>query len=179
MASSTECIWVWADSGRWWKTGKPGVLQSMRSRRVGQDWRTEQQISQGVLEMFWKQAKDLESLQLILKDGIWKTMNCKSHLDYFARASIKNTTHWARGLENWYLFFDSSGGWKSKIKVPPVLVFSEDSLCGLQMADLLLVLHTGHLSVPSALISHSSCKDTSHIRLEFHAPDTILTKSPF
>ena len=43
--------------------------------------------------MFWKQAKDLESLQLILKDEIWKTMNCTSHLDYFARASTKNTTH--------------------------------------------------------------------------------------
>ena len=23
--------WVWASSGRWWRTGRPGVLQSMRS----------------------------------------------------------------------------------------------------------------------------------------------------
>ena len=30
--------WVWVSSGRWWRTGKPGVLQSMGSQRVGHDW---------------------------------------------------------------------------------------------------------------------------------------------
>ena len=30
-------------TGRWWRTGKPGILQSMRSQRVGHDWATEQQ----------------------------------------------------------------------------------------------------------------------------------------
>ena len=29
MASSTQWTWVWESSGRWWRTGKPGVLQSM------------------------------------------------------------------------------------------------------------------------------------------------------
>ena len=33
----------WANSRRWWRTGKPGVLQSMGSQRVGHDWVTEQQ----------------------------------------------------------------------------------------------------------------------------------------
>ena len=33
--------WVWVNSGSWWWTGKPGVLQSMRSQRVGHDWATE------------------------------------------------------------------------------------------------------------------------------------------
>ena len=27
--------WVWASSGSWWWTGKPGMLQSMGSQRVG------------------------------------------------------------------------------------------------------------------------------------------------
>ena len=27
----------------WWKTGKPGVLQSVGSQRIGHDWATEQQ----------------------------------------------------------------------------------------------------------------------------------------
>ena len=31
MASPTQWTWVWANSGRWWRTGKPGVLQSMGS----------------------------------------------------------------------------------------------------------------------------------------------------
>ena len=29
MASLTQGTWVWVDSGNWWWTGKPGVLQSM------------------------------------------------------------------------------------------------------------------------------------------------------
>ena len=33
--------WVWASSRSWWWTGKPGVLQSMKSQRVGHDWETE------------------------------------------------------------------------------------------------------------------------------------------
>ena len=41
MASPTQWTWVWADSGRWWWTGKPGVLQSMGSQRVRHDWVTE------------------------------------------------------------------------------------------------------------------------------------------
>ena len=41
VASSTQGTWVWASSGRWCRTGKSGVLQSMGSQRVGQDWATE------------------------------------------------------------------------------------------------------------------------------------------
>ena len=32
---------VWASSGSWWRTGKPGVLQSMGSQRVTHDWATD------------------------------------------------------------------------------------------------------------------------------------------
>ena len=32
---------VWASSGSWWWTGKPGVLQSMGSQRIGHNWATE------------------------------------------------------------------------------------------------------------------------------------------
>ena len=41
MASPTQCTWVWVNSGSWWWTGKPCVLQSMRSQRVRHDWATE------------------------------------------------------------------------------------------------------------------------------------------
>ena len=43
MASLTQWKQVWASSGRWWRTGKPGVLLSMGSQRVGQEWVNEQQ----------------------------------------------------------------------------------------------------------------------------------------
>ena len=32
MASPTQWAWVWASSRRWWRTGKPGMLQSMGSQ---------------------------------------------------------------------------------------------------------------------------------------------------
>ena len=41
MASLTQWTWVWVDSGRWWWTGRPGMLQSMGLQRVGHDWATE------------------------------------------------------------------------------------------------------------------------------------------
>ena len=41
IASTTWCIWVWANSESWWWTGKPGVLQSMVLQRVQHDWATE------------------------------------------------------------------------------------------------------------------------------------------
>ena len=41
MASPTQWTWVWVNSGSWWWTGRPGVLQSMELQRVGHDWATE------------------------------------------------------------------------------------------------------------------------------------------
>ena len=41
MASLTQWSWVWASSVRRWRTGKPGVLQSMGSQRVGHNLVTE------------------------------------------------------------------------------------------------------------------------------------------
>ena len=41
MTSLALWTWIWASSGCWWWTGRPGVLQSMGSQRVGQDWAME------------------------------------------------------------------------------------------------------------------------------------------
>ena len=41
VASPTQWTWVWVNSGRWWWTGRPGVLQSIGLQRVGHDWVTE------------------------------------------------------------------------------------------------------------------------------------------
>ena len=46
VASPTQWTWVWANSRRWWRTGKPGLLQ-FKSQRVRHGWVTEQQ--QGVV----------------------------------------------------------------------------------------------------------------------------------
>ena len=41
MASLTRWTWVWVNSGSWWWTGRPGVLQFMGLQRVRHDWATE------------------------------------------------------------------------------------------------------------------------------------------
>ena len=51
MASSTQWTWVWANSGRWWRTGKPGVFQFIGSQRVGHDLATEQQQMIRILKL--------------------------------------------------------------------------------------------------------------------------------
>ena len=41
MASLTRWTWAWLNSGNWWWTGRPGVLQFMGSQRVGHYWAIE------------------------------------------------------------------------------------------------------------------------------------------
>ena len=48
MASPTRWTQVWASSGRWWKTGKPGMLQSTGSQRAGHDWAPTEQQQNGL-----------------------------------------------------------------------------------------------------------------------------------
>ena len=49
VASPTQWTWVWANSGRWWRTEKPSVLQSMGLQRVGPNLATAQQRQKLVL----------------------------------------------------------------------------------------------------------------------------------
>ena len=43
MASPTQWTWTWANFRRWWRTERPGMLQSMGSQGLGHDQATEQQ----------------------------------------------------------------------------------------------------------------------------------------
>jgi len=48
MASPTWWTWVWISFGSWWQTGKPGLLQSMGSQRVGKtEWLNWTQLNWG------------------------------------------------------------------------------------------------------------------------------------
>ena len=51
MASWTQWTWVWASSGRWWRTGNPGVLQyiELQSQIQLSNWMT---ITTGLFGMF-------------------------------------------------------------------------------------------------------------------------------
>ena len=52
MATLTWWTWVWVGSRSWWWTGRPGVLQSMGTQRVGHNWVTEQ----------WQQQRCLRNI---------------------------------------------------------------------------------------------------------------------
>ena len=58
MAPLTRWKWVWTSSRNWWWTGKPGVLQSMGSQRVGHDWAT---------KLNWTNEGDVRDAGLIRK----------------------------------------------------------------------------------------------------------------
>ena len=51
MASPPRWTWVWASSGRWWRMGKPGVLQSMGSQKVRHSWAAEQHTPRQALQV--------------------------------------------------------------------------------------------------------------------------------
>ena len=72
IASLPLWTWVWTSSGSLWWMGKPGVLQIMRSQRVGHDWATELNCSQKVISttMFEK----LSCTLALLLEMLWK--NC-------------------------------------------------------------------------------------------------------
>ena len=57
MASRSQWTWVWINSWSWWWTGRPGVLHSMGSQRVGQDWATELilKYSPPIVFSIWKE----------------------------------------------------------------------------------------------------------------------------
>ena len=38
IALLAQWTWVWVNSGSWWWTGRPGMLQFMKSQRVGHKW---------------------------------------------------------------------------------------------------------------------------------------------
>jgi len=50
MASPMQWTSVWVNSGSWWWTGRPGLLQSMGSQSVGHNWVTELNWTNFVLQ---------------------------------------------------------------------------------------------------------------------------------
>ena len=57
LLSPIRWTWVWASSGSWWWTGKPGVLQSMASQRVGYTWATELHWTMPGMLLIWERER--------------------------------------------------------------------------------------------------------------------------
>ena len=71
MASPTQWTWVWVDSGSWWWTGRPGVLQFMGSRRVRHNWATELNWSEALGNGNFRRSPGGSNLQPDLRQLPW------------------------------------------------------------------------------------------------------------
>ena len=67
--SPMQWTWAWENSRRWWGTGRPGMLQSMGSQRVGHNWMNEQQQQEintktlnNITGQFWVKMTQYESV---------------------------------------------------------------------------------------------------------------------
>ena len=83
MASPTQWTWVWVNSGSWWWTGKPSVLQSMGLQRVWHDWAT---------ELNWTFPKQNQSRIKICSSSVYKQW--PNPLDYNALSGELSSLFW-------------------------------------------------------------------------------------
>ena len=79
MVSLNQWIWVWVNSGSWWWTGRPDVLQFMGSQRVRHNWANELNwwFPSGhvwLWELDWKENEASKNwcLRTIMLDNPWK-----------------------------------------------------------------------------------------------------------
>ena len=92
MASLTQWTWVWVNSGRCWWTGRPGMLQSMGSQKVGHNWAT---------ELNWIYVKEgyshtMNTIQPLKK---WNIDTCYNRYEslkhtWSERSQSQRTTYW-------------------------------------------------------------------------------------
>ena len=102
MASPTRWMWVWVNSGSWWWTGRPGVLQFMGSQRVRHDWATELNWTEPLERyLLSQQIPPSYCLSLFYFWDMWQAPGLRmpngyKHTSVF-RLSLWNCTKWASG----------------------------------------------------------------------------------
>lgn len=123
MALLTHWIWVWTSSGRWWRTKRRDMLQSMGLRRAGDDWVTEQQITTSnnkATECIWPwvvsgaleachRSETLDSgkmLNVFDRELVKQPVKCVIALKQ--RMSITYMLHltWSESRTTWSMFHD-------------------------------------------------------------------------
>ena len=72
LASLARWTWVWVNSGSWWWTERPGMLQFMGLQRVGHDWATELNWTEG-----YGQEKDWEYISFEINTCSYKELKKK------------------------------------------------------------------------------------------------------
>ena len=93
MPSPTQRTRVWVNSRRWWWTGRPGMLWSIGSQRVGHNWATE--LNWIFLEIWFAKSTYVGMLLLLLL------------LSHFSRYEMILIFHLAKIYPICHFFFSS------------------------------------------------------------------------
>ena len=112
---------VWVSSRSWWRTGKPGVLQSMGSQRVEHKWVTERYLGacmcvklRHCVWLFttpWTVACQAPLSMGFLRQEFWSGLPFPSSRDLL-NPEIKPTSLLSPGLAG--MFFTSSATWEGQ-----------------------------------------------------------------
>ena len=94
MASLAQWTWVWVNSGSWWWTRRPGMLQSMGLQRDLSNWtelnvRVRLKHSDGQRET-WVEGRPQSSRHR--SETPWKDRGCRGRAKYCNKI-IQNSTH--------------------------------------------------------------------------------------
>ena len=161
MASLIPWAWVWASSGRWWRTGKPGMLKFMGSQRVEHNWRA----------TIFHCVHILHCLHLFLI----------GHIDHLHVLSITNNAAVTSGvqisLQHWYNFFrkytprsqmaESYSSWfLISLKLYAVFHSYQWDMCSLASHP-----HQYLLSLVFLTNHSTKCEVISHYGFDLHFPD--------
>ena len=116
MASLTRWTWVWVNSGSWWWTGRPGVLQFMGSQRVGHYWMTELNWTELYFSRFCIVRLKMFSLFFMynLSEKYYKPIT----VQYYITVYITDCVSWVPHAKSWLIGKDCDAGrdWGQKEK---------------------------------------------------------------
>ena len=97
--------WVWESFGNWWRTGKPGVMQSMGLQRVRHNWATE--LSWAELTRLIKKKREKNQINKIrnekgevTSDNAQKQRIIRDYYEQLYGNKIDNLEEMERLLEN-------------------------------------------------------------------------------
>ena len=100
MVSPTQWIWVWVSSGSRWWTGRPGMLQSMGSQRLGHDWATELNWTDGWWNngyfLFWILSDELLFIFFYVFHSFKYSLMSKHY--FLKKKCYKLWTNWKESL---------------------------------------------------------------------------------
>ena len=139
MASPTRWMCVWVNSGRWWWTGRTGVLRLMGSQRVGYDWATElnwmihnvEHIALCLLAIYMSSLVrclfSLLPIQFLAKLFVFLFLNFKSSLCILYSSSLAECCLYIFSPNLWFVLTDflsevSIAIWNSKFPAMPLKI---------------------------------------------------------